>query len=198
MRRTRTKRRRRRRRVPPFVAAGRARAHVRELLDAGTTVNEVARRAGLSATTITKLLLARYGTDRRTRRVPPETESRILAVLADVVTPPTEPRNADRHRQEVWFVDLEPLPAGIDMTWRANGACSDPQIPTCVFFLGRGDIETVRAAQQICAGCEVAEPCLQFALAVCKTSGIWGGTTELERQKMLGQRGGLDAFSEAS
>jgi hypothetical protein len=54
---------------------------------------------------------------------------------------------------------------------------------------GRGDFETLRAAQKICAGCVVREPCLEFALAT-KALGIWGGKTEQQRQRMLGQRGG--------
>jgi Transcription factor WhiB len=41
----------------------------------------------------------------------------------------------------------------------------------------------VRAASQ------VRKPCLNFALAVNAT-GIWGGTTERERQTMRGKRGG--------
>jgi len=45
-------------------------------------------------------------------------------------------------------------------------------------------------AQRGCAGCPVKRECLEFALAT-KARGIWGGTTEQQRQSMQGRRGGL-------
>jgi hypothetical protein len=42
----------------------------------------------------------------------------------------------------VWFLDLEPVPADVDLTWRRQGACRNPDVPTRAFFPGRGDLET--------------------------------------------------------
>jgi hypothetical protein len=42
--------------VPPFVAVGRARTHVRELVAGGMTVAQIARRADLGAATINRLI----------------------------------------------------------------------------------------------------------------------------------------------
>jgi WhiB family transcriptional regulator, redox-sensing transcriptional regulator len=178
---------RQRRKAPPFVAAGRARAHVRELQAAGMSMKAIAKRARVPRTVLHRLLgsCCGYG---KSRRIRPETESAILAVHPDVVTP-AEPRHAARTQVEPWFIDIEPVPAGTDMTWRTRRACTE--VPVHVFFPGRGDIELVRAAQAICADCEVREPCLAFALSVPETTGIWGGTTERQREKMLGRRGGL-------
>jgi WhiB family transcriptional regulator, redox-sensing transcriptional regulator len=178
---------RQRRKAPPFVAAGRARTHVRELQAAGMSMKAIAKRAGVPRTVLHRLLgsCCGYG---KSRHIRPETESAILAVHPDVVTP-AEPRHAARTQVEPWFIDIEPVPAGTDMTWRTRRACTE--VPVHVFFPGRGDIELVRAAQAICADCEVREPCLAFALSVPETTGIWGGTTERQREKMLGRRGGL-------
>src|SRR5262249_22731711 len=76
-------------------------------------------------------------------RVRPETERRLLDVHPDVPAART-PRNADP--PDAWGLDLQaPLPPGTDLTWRARGACGALDIPTRLFFAGRGDIETVRA-----------------------------------------------------
>lgn len=39
----------------------------------------------------------------------------------------------------------------------------------------------IQQAKQICSGCEVKEPCLQYALEN-ESHGIWGGMSETERQ----------------
>ena len=96
-------------------------------------------------------------------------------------------RNAERHDPGAYWLELEPLPAGVDLTWRARGACRAPDIPTRVFFPGRGDIETVGAARAICADCLVRRECLDFALDV-GVEGVWGGKTRQEREVMLGRR----------
>jgi WhiB family redox-sensing transcriptional regulator len=126
----------------------------------------------------------------KSRRIRPDTEALILAVHPDTVTP-EEPAHADRHDIEPWFLDLEPLPAGLDLTWRADGRCREPGVPTWIFFPYRGDLETLRAARAICADCTVRQRCLDFALAV-NAMGIWGGKTEQQRERMIGRRGGLE------
>jgi WhiB family redox-sensing transcriptional regulator len=43
----------------------------------------------------------------------------------------------------------------------------------------------VREAQRICATCPVRLACLGYALDNNLTGGVWGGTSEQERQRIL-------------
>jgi WhiB family transcriptional regulator, redox-sensing transcriptional regulator len=114
----------------------------------------------------------------------------LLAVRPDVVvTTMATIFDALDYRNEPWFATI--ATPDTDDAWRARGACRDPAVPTWMFFPGRGDAETSRAAQDICAGCEVREQCLDYALTT-DALGIWGGKTEQQRQCMLGRRGGLE------
>lgn len=45
----------------------------------------------------------------------------------------------------------------------------------------------VAAARQICAGCPVAAPCLEWAVAHPNEQGVWAGTTDNERRKLRRQ-----------
>lgn len=70
--------------------------------------------------------------------------------------------------------------------WRALGACRG--IDPAIFFPERG--ESCVEAKAVCAGCPVRGECLDFALDVGEHFGIWGGTSERERQRMRrGRRG---------
>jgi hypothetical protein len=51
-----------------------------------------------------------------------------------------------------------------------------------VFFPGRG--ESAEPARQICAGCPVRQPCLDYALSHGITNGIWGGLPERDRRPL--------------
>lgn len=42
----------------------------------------------------------------------------------------------------------------------------------------------VEQAKAICAGCQVQRACLDFALSTGQIHGVWGGTTEEERQRL--------------
>ena len=46
------------------------------------------------------------------------------------------------------------------------------------------DADGAERAQRICAVCPVQTPCLRFALTTGQGYGIWGGTTEEERQTL--------------
>lgn len=70
-----------------------------------------------------------------------------------------------------------------DTGWMKRGACKSPDVPTWVFFPGRGSRETLEAARAICATCAVADDCLTYALRN-NAIGVWGGTTEKERRTM--------------
>jgi WhiB family redox-sensing transcriptional regulator len=180
--------RRQLRKTLPLVAAGRARAYVRELLAGGMSLHRIAEKAGVPASTVYRLLGAMRGYS-RTRRIRPTTESAILSVHPDAEC--ETGWHDDRRHDEPWWLDatLAP-PTDSDQPWRADAACRDPGIPTRVFFAYRGDLETMRAAQKICAGCTVRVQCLAYALAV-DAEGIWGGTTHQQRERMQGRRGGL-------
>ena len=73
-----------------------------------------------------------------------------------------------------WLEDERP--------WVALAACRerDPEL----FFAGSegGD---ATAAQRICAGCPVRDQCLEWALDARAPFGVWGGTTEQERRRLL-------------
>jgi len=66
--------------------------------------------------------------------------------------------------------------------WRAASAClsADPEL----FFPvteGSAAAGQISSALQVCAGCAVRQPCLDFALQSGEAHGIWGGTTADER-----------------
>jgi WhiB family transcriptional regulator, redox-sensing transcriptional regulator len=46
-------------------------------------------------------------------------------------------------------------------------------------------IEEVASAKQVCGGCEVSGPCLEFALETRQEFGVWGGRDEDERREMV-------------
>ena len=71
-----------------------------------------------------------------------------------------------------------PVPAWTG--WRYRAACRGADLS--VFFPGRGD--SAEPARQICAGCPVREPCLDYALSHGITHGIWGGLAERDRRAL--------------
>ena len=58
-----------------------------------------------------------------------------------------------------------------------------------LFFPERGEAEAnVAQAKQVCAGCRVRECCLRYAMTPpVITTGVWGGTSAKERQRMRRQ-----------
>ncbi|UCG41060.1 MAG: WhiB family transcriptional regulator [Acidimicrobiia bacterium] len=69
-----------------------------------------------------------------------------------------------------------------DQAWRLEAACAD--LTSEEFFLAGDDLEGMRRAQAVCAGCPVKAECLEFALASNQSLGIWGGTTPNERRRL--------------
>ncbi len=72
----------------------------------------------------------------------------------------------------------------MDTDWMARGKCRDIH-PSVVF---PRDGEGVEVAQRICAGCPVASPCLEYALANHIDHGVWGGASERERRRIARSR----------
>lgn len=69
--------------------------------------------------------------------------------------------------------------------WRARGACrgTEPSI-----FYPEDDEDPAIDAKEICAGCDVRELCLEYALIAREKTGVWGGHTARERRRILRRR----------
>jgi WhiB family redox-sensing transcriptional regulator len=72
----------------------------------------------------------------------------------------------------------------MDSDWMGEGRCRD--MDPAVFFPSDGI--GVQAAQRICSECPVQGPCLEYALANRVDHGVWGGTSERERRRILRRR----------
>ncbi len=68
--------------------------------------------------------------------------------------------------------------------WMAEGSCR--LYPPTTFFPSDG--VGVEKAKKICAGCPVAEQCLEHALEHRIEHGVWGGASERQRRRILKQR----------
>jgi WhiB family transcriptional regulator, redox-sensing transcriptional regulator len=79
----------------------------------------------------------------------------------------------------------------MDMTettadWWSRGACSsaDPELFFPISQAGPA-LQQLAAAKAVCARCEVRRQCLSYALAAGPLQGVWGGTSEEERRRLL-------------
>jgi WhiB family redox-sensing transcriptional regulator len=70
------------------------------------------------------------------------------------------------------------------VNWRSAGAClsADPDLFFPISATGPGERQVSRA-KVICAGCQVRQECLEFAMTHELTYGIWGGSTPADRQR---------------
>jgi WhiB family redox-sensing transcriptional regulator len=73
----------------------------------------------------------------------------------------------------------------VDVRWRKDAACrySSPDLFFPVGTVGSALTE-IEAAKAVCAGCDVREACLEFALHTNQEFGVWGGTSEDERRRL--------------
>ena len=78
---------------------------------------------------------------------------------------------------------------GSATNWRSAGACrsADPDLFFPISPAGPGQRQIARA-KVICAGCDVRQECLDFALSHDQVYGIWGGTTPEDRQRARRRR----------
>ncbi|MFB7505830.1 WhiB family transcriptional regulator [Streptomyces broussonetiae] len=69
--------------------------------------------------------------------------------------------------------------------WRDHAACRhvDPDLFFPVGTTGPALVQTERA-KAVCGLCPAREPCLDWALETGQSTGIWGGTTEMERRSL--------------
>ncbi len=81
-----------------------------------------------------------------------------------------------------------------DELWQVKAACRGPH--SSIFFppshFERKDEKESReaTAKAICATCSVRAPCLDYAVRIRETHGIWGGLNEVERKALLAGRTG--------
>jgi WhiB family redox-sensing transcriptional regulator len=72
----------------------------------------------------------------------------------------------------------------MDTSWMAEGRCAE--LPPETFFPSDG--VGVNVARAICADCPKKAPCLEYALINRIDHGVWGGTSERERRRILKRR----------
>lgn len=72
----------------------------------------------------------------------------------------------------------------MDTEWMAEGNCRE--VPPATFFPSDG--VGVEAARKICAECPMKSPCLEYALRHRIDHGVWGGSSERERRRILRRR----------
>ncbi|MCX4830060.1 WhiB family transcriptional regulator [Streptomyces sp. NBC_00006] len=72
------------------------------------------------------------------------------------------------------------------MEWLDSAACADED-PDVFFPVGTTGpaMDDVEAAKEVCRSCPVITECLRWAVATEQTSGVWGGTSEGERARLL-------------
>ena len=80
----------------------------------------------------------------------------------------------------------EPAATGLDAdtSWMSRGNCRN--FPPAMFFPSDG--VGVDRARRICAGCEVASQCLEYAITERIDHGVWGGCSERERRRIAKRR----------
>jgi len=78
------------------------------------------------------------------------------------------------------YFDIAGLLARTRPTWMDKGACRD--YPPEWWYPERGG--NTNQPKRICAECPVRTECLDYALANGEYHGIWGGTSERQRQRM--------------
>lgn len=76
----------------------------------------------------------------------------------------------------------------VEQTWQQRAACRGPH--AVIFYppasFERKDDRRRREARakEICRTCVVKEACLQYALSINESHGIWGGLNEVERRAL--------------
>jgi WhiB family redox-sensing transcriptional regulator len=70
-----------------------------------------------------------------------------------------------------------------DTAWMHQGKCVS--LDPAIFFPSDG--AGVEVAKKICRDCEVRDLCLRYALSHRIEHGVWGGTSERQRRRILKQ-----------
>ena len=77
------------------------------------------------------------------------------------------------------------IAAGLSPEWQRDAECAR-YAGIVDFFPSRG--ESAHDAKAVCAVCPVREACLDFALRMRITHGVWGGLSERERRQVRRKR----------
>jgi WhiB family transcriptional regulator, redox-sensing transcriptional regulator len=111
------------------------------------------------------------------------------ARLSNPKTWRTVPQPPSRARPDGWSPQVVDAIAGygpVDQPgWRLEAACQD--LPTELFFpIGHGPRAEAQVdqAKNICTGCPVRRPCLDYAMATNAQYGVFGGLAEDERRRV--------------
>ena len=91
--------------------------------------------------------------------------------------------NYGRSANEVYGSSL-PFAPGLK-GWEQIAACRG--IDASIFFPDDED-DNADLAKEICAGCSVARPCLEYGISVREKEGVWGGATQRERRSIIRRR----------
>ena len=83
-------------------------------------------------------------------------------------------------------IPLEEVFPMIATTWRKQAACRGLDVEA--FYPVTEDEADAAEAKAVCAVCPVRQACLEHALAHREREGVWGGTTERERRRIVRQR----------
>ncbi|MEU0335198.1 WhiB family transcriptional regulator [Streptomyces sp. NPDC006193] len=69
--------------------------------------------------------------------------------------------------------------------WRDHAACrhEDPDLFFPIGTTGPAQVQA-QQAKAVCHRCPVRKQCLDWALDTAQSIGVWGGTTEVERQAL--------------
>ena len=76
-----------------------------------------------------------------------------------------------------------------DDRWRVEASCrhTDPDLFFPIGTTGPA-IDHIAQAKAVCGACPVQAPCLEYALLNRIDHGVWGGTSERERRRILKRR----------
>jgi WhiB family redox-sensing transcriptional regulator len=94
------------------------------------------------------------------------------------------------------YIKRLPMPIIESYEWQFEGACNEADPET--FFSPQSERGSKRrqreaAAKAFCARCPVVDACLQHALEVRESHGVWGGLNADERRALLGEQPGVTA-----
>lgn len=71
------------------------------------------------------------------------------------------------------------------LSWRTQAACDGVD---ATLFFPESDDDPAMHAKMVCEGCPVRVACLEHALRNGEKAGVWGGTTERDRRRIVRQR----------
>jgi WhiB family transcriptional regulator, redox-sensing transcriptional regulator len=87
---------------------------------------------------------------------------------------------------------VAPMAVEWSTTWRFDAACrgEDSSLFFAPNYFERREEKDARErkAKAICARCIVRDDCLEYALRIRETHGVWGGCNEQERRVALRER----------